>query len=918
MATQTMQTGPATRDEEHDEQEEPQDRQKLQLGLPWRDGPRSAQRLRAVRALGLWVSLAWVALVLALLVGAGSALAAFGQVYALFVLGFLVTVLRTARWSALAGIFAGSMVWAFVSAGAALLLLPGAGSGAVLELVTTGLGQGVLTLVPVIVAVLVAPGRLRGFAISDWLLLGLAVGLGFQAAEQLVRSVWLGTSTTMIPADIRVWTLLVTGAIGFAIVGWRRAGAGRMRGVGAVLLRAVSLVAPMLVWWLTVLAPLGDVDAETSAAVPAWLRLGEQVVTTVPLDAVLLGLALAMLLAALLVDARHLLAVDEQRNDLTILPAPWRAAEWTETWAARVSREPIRRRMYLQDPAPTAGVAGPAPTAGVAGPAPTAGVAGPAPTAGVAGSAAVTGSNPASPATADSAASGTTTPDRSPPGSAGSGSTTSGPATSGWTTSGSATPGSAGADPKLASPPAPAPTSPIAAPVPPSAQNPTTSQPGTPAANPSPTSADPTSGIPSASPSTASNTPAETPAPASADSPTAQATAATTAAEDEAERERGRHRAALNASRGAGLRTFALETWAVTSWACARVWRTLVVAVCALVAYATRDKIVILAAHAGVTGESRLTRLVRGRAAMEMTRHARQEAYTRRSGTTGRTQVIVWRVSAGLLLVLLLTALWFAYSAVQDDTPATELVWLTGYLNGLAPWWSGLSVGDQVVIAGGIVALVLLAGGSLGTAFGVSGAAAFLSSHGYGVGTFVLDPRAAVGSYLRTATPAAVLADGAELALTFTPVTFGGAVQARRVRLTCENYLHAFELGGDGVPTKAAAFAEFAARAIPPAGYHDVVIQADFSSAASSFSPKRVAKLILNNADYAGGPVRLVPGAAGGTPDEAAQALADRLGVQVLAPNNTVHAFDSGRLVVGPSPLVPTGEWVTFEPGAQR
>ena len=151
------------------------------------------------------------------------------------------------------------------------------------------------------------------------------------------------------------------------------------------------------------------------------------------------------------------------------------------------------------------------------------------------------------------------------------------------------------------------------------------------------------------------------------------------------------------------------------------------------------------------------------------------------------------------------------------------------------------------------------------------------------------------------------------------PITFGGAVDSRAVRATTDNYLRAFDLGGvSGNLTRAEPFSEFVTRAAPAPGYYDVVIQADRGPGGAGFSPRAVARLILKDAIYAGGPVRLITGRSGGIGRLPAQALADRLGVDVLAPSDTVFAFDSGRLVVGPSPLVPTGQWVTFKPGVPR
>jgi RsiW-degrading membrane proteinase PrsW (M82 family) len=52
-----------------------------------------------------------------------------------------------------------------------------------------GVGEESAKLVPLAVLALVAAGRVRRFAVTDWLLLGFVSGLGFQAFEELTRRV---------------------------------------------------------------------------------------------------------------------------------------------------------------------------------------------------------------------------------------------------------------------------------------------------------------------------------------------------------------------------------------------------------------------------------------------------------------------------------------------------------------------------------------------------------------------------------------------------------------------------------------------------------------------------------------------------------------------------------------------------------
>jgi len=109
-------------------------------------------------------------------------------------------------------------------------------------------------------------------------------------------------------------------------------------------------------------------------------------------------------------------------------------------------------------------------------------------------------------------------------------------------------------------------------------------------------------------------------------------------------------------------------------------------------------------------------------------------------------------------------------------------------------------------------------------------------------------------------------------------------------------------------------------------GYHDVVVhgrqdglmypgRVDAGGAnlnGSATHPAQIADAVRNNPGYGGGPVRLISchsgrAVSGGTP--AAQEVADRLGVNVLAPTTRV-----GRSAAGEPTLFGNGKWRTFSP----
>jgi hypothetical protein len=129
------------------------------------------------------------------------------------------------------------------------------------------------------------------------------------------------------------------------------------------------------------------------------------------------------------------------------------------------------------------------------------------------------------------------------------------------------------------------------------------------------------------------------------------------------------------------------------------------------------------------------------------------------------------------------------------------------------------------------------------------------------------------------------------------------------------------DVAAGGVKLTAAGdrFGEFASRATPIPGHTDVVIHgAPHGFAETPTSPlldaKQVADMTRASPDYPGGPVRLVSCSTGCPGSTAARDLAHELGVDVVAPDDTVWAFSSGHLVVGPNPTEATGSWVRFTP----
>jgi hypothetical protein len=113
--------------------------------------------------------------------------------------------------------------------------------------------------------------------------------------------------------------------------------------------------------------------------------------------------------------------------------------------------------------------------------------------------------------------------------------------------------------------------------------------------------------------------------------------------------------------------------------------------------------------------------------------------------------------------------------------------WLAGVFDAVAGWWHDQPLITQLAIGAGIAALVVLSGGSLGLALGISGVLTWGLDHSAGIATFTRNPRQATRDYFATATPAQLAADTLGVALTFAPGNFAGAATGRILRSTADD-----------------------------------------------------------------------------------------------------------------------------------
>lgn len=147
----------------------------------------------------------------------------------------------------------------------------------------------------------------------------------------------------------------------------------------------------------------------------------------------------------------------------------------------------------------------------------------------------------------------------------------------------------------------------------------------------------------------------------------------------------------------------------------------------------------------------------------------------------------------------------------------------------------------------------------------------------------------------------------------------GGGTKRRDVKMamTCERAVFVSQDTGD--PKKNAANAALVRNfsKVKPAGAYDVKCHGSSSSVMcfnSSIDAKTLARIIRGRDDYDGGDVRLLACSTGkieGDGSCIAQELADRLGVTVTAPNDTLYVIGDGSMRVGDDG---SGAFVSFHP----
>ena len=263
--------------------------------------------LRRVRAVASWFALLVVLVAVAVSPTVRTALGAWIGCLWLVVCWFTLARAKTVSWALTSGVFATGMPLALLIATASLWVCSAAGvspSSTAASIVVASLVEEVLKLTPLAVLTLVAPGRVRRFLVSDWIVLGVATGAAFEVVEEVTRRITLlngggslldsllcpkggvrqvecsgattyslspfsGVAGNIFPyAGHAIITGLVTGAIGLGIALWRRARV--HRGGYRAALQILAPVVPLWTWWVAVVDHMG----RNASDYVMWLQTG--------------------------------------------------------------------------------------------------------------------------------------------------------------------------------------------------------------------------------------------------------------------------------------------------------------------------------------------------------------------------------------------------------------------------------------------------------------------------------------------------------------------------------------------------------------------------------------------------------------------------------------------------------------------
>ena len=117
-----------------------------------------------------------------------------------------------------------------------------------------------------------------------------------------------------------------------------------------------------------------------------------------------------------------------------------------------------------------------------------------------------------------------------------------------------------------------------------------------------------------------------------------------------------------------------------------------------------------------------------------------------------------------------------------------------------------------------------------------------------------------------------------------------------------------------------------AAKIEPIDGYEDIVshgdpvgfVFKDIDGNEREVSVADFVDMLSENPEYHGGDIRLIACESGADGSVVAQGIADRLGVNVMAPSDIVWVNEDGSMTIGKKPNQNTGEWRVFKPREEK
>jgi len=328
------------------------------------------RRFAVARVAALWLGLAYVTTLYVAVPETRPGLRAWLGCYWLLILWFLLARTKTLAWRTYALLFAVAVPWAGVIAAVTVALTAAAGDvgGVAADGPRTAIaafGEEALKLAPLAVLAAVAPARVRRFTGTDWLLTGVALGLGFQAFEDLIRRIVVAHEggayerlSILLPqhgpglasgfpqygwsplaggsgvahagyAGHHVFTGLATAGIGLGIAAWRHSRTRTTPRARAGWL-AAAVAAPVVLWVLAVVDHFGF---NASLRSMAWVEGADPTVPW-PLRAAWQAaghgygrawLLLALLAGLTVLDLRRLAAASRTPGADLLTGLPWTA-----------------------------------------------------------------------------------------------------------------------------------------------------------------------------------------------------------------------------------------------------------------------------------------------------------------------------------------------------------------------------------------------------------------------------------------------------------------------------------------------------------------------------------------------------------------------------------------------------------------